>query len=121
MIIREWRGRASSLNADAYPLHFRTRVLPELLHVPGFMGGYLSRRTIEEKIEFLVLTRWRSIDAIERFAGKESGKAVVEPGAISALLDFDAIVQHYEVVEEVLVPNLHVPVQKADDDTPARS
>ncbi len=40
------------------------------------------------------------MDAIRVFAGEEIDKAVVEPGAVAALLDFDAKVQHYEVIEE---------------------
>jgi heme-degrading monooxygenase HmoA len=101
MIIREWRGRASPSKVEAYPLHFRTKVLPELSHIPGFLGAYLSRRAIDDKIEFLVLTRWRSIEAIEGFAGRDIATAIVEPGAVEALLDFDECAQHYEVIEEV--------------------
>ena len=69
MIIREWRGRASQSNADAYPRHFREKVVPELRKVPGFVGAYLSRRQLGRQIEFLVLTRWQSMDAIRGFAG----------------------------------------------------
>jgi heme-degrading monooxygenase HmoA len=101
MIIREWRGRASPSKAEAYPHHFRTRVMPELAHIPGFLGARLSRRPLDDKIEFLVLTRWRSIEAIEGFAGRDIATAIVEPGAVEALLDFDAHAQHYEVIEEV--------------------
>jgi heme-degrading monooxygenase HmoA len=100
MILREWRGRASPSNADAYPAHFRAKVLPELARVPGFMGAQLSKRRLDGRIEFLVLTRWRTIGAIEGFAGREIAKAVVEPAAAAALIDFDERVQHYEVIEE---------------------
>jgi heme-degrading monooxygenase HmoA len=100
MIIREWRGCASPSKAEAYPHHFRTKVLPELVHIPGFLGAHLSRRPLDDKIEFLVLTRWRSIEAIEGFAGRDIATAVVEPGAVEALLDFDAHARHYEVIEE---------------------
>jgi hypothetical protein len=40
------------------------------------------------------------MDAIRDFAGSEIDKAVVEPGAVAALVDFDAKVQHCEVIEE---------------------
>ena len=100
MIIREWRGRASLAEAEAYPAHFRTKVVPELVNLPGFVGAHLSRRRLGDRIEFLVLTRWKSMDAIRDFAGSEIDKAVVEPGAVAALIDFDAKVQHYEVIEE---------------------
>jgi heme-degrading monooxygenase HmoA len=100
MILREWRGRASPSNAEAYPAHFRAKVLPELARVPGFLGAQLSKREIGDTIEFLVLTRWRTIGAIQDFAGSDIAKAVVEPGAIAALIDFDRSVLHYEVIEE---------------------
>jgi heme-degrading monooxygenase HmoA len=99
MIVREWRGRAAVANADAYPKHFRTVVLPELRRVPGFLGVQLCRRSIEDKIEYLVLTRWTSMAAIRSFAGSDVGKAVVEPGAVAALVEFDDHVRHYEVIE----------------------
>jgi heme-degrading monooxygenase HmoA len=100
MILREWRGRASPSKAEAYPSHFRRRVLPELKSAPGFLGAELARRQIGEAIEFVVLTRWRDRAAIEGFAGRNINKAVVEPGAIAALIDFDASVRHYEVIED---------------------
>lgn len=101
MIIREWRGRAALSNAEAYPRHFRMNVVPDLRQVPGFLGAYLSRRELDDKIEFLVLTKWHSMDAIRAFAGSDFAKAVVEPGAIAALIDFDERVQHYETIEHV--------------------
>ena len=101
MIVREWRGRASSSQAGAYPKHFREKVIPELRHVPGFAGAQLGRRQLGDKIEFLVLTRWRSMDAIRAFAGMDVEKAVVEPDAVAALIEFDRSVWHYEVVEDV--------------------
>ena len=104
MIIREWRGRASAAGADAYPRHFREAVAPELRKLPGFLGAQLSRRRIDDRVEFLVLTRWQSMDAIRAFAGATVEQAVVEPGAVAALDDFDASVQHYEMLEEVSAP-----------------
>ncbi len=102
MIIREWRARASLAQAEAYPSHFRTKVVPDLKLLPGFVGVHLSRRRLGDGIEFLVLTRWKSMDAIRAFAGSEIDNAVVEPGAAAALIDFHAKVQHYEVTEEAL-------------------
>jgi heme-degrading monooxygenase HmoA len=99
MIIREWRGRARRSQADAYPRHFRERVISELREVQGFMGAQLSRRDVDGGVEFLVLTQWQSMDAIRGFAGTEVDKAVVEPGAAAALVEFDERVRHYEVVE----------------------
>jgi heme-degrading monooxygenase HmoA len=104
MVIREWRGRADRARADAYPRHFRDDVLPELGGIPGFLGAHLARRDLDGKLEFIVLTRWRSIGAIRAFAGADIEHAVVEPGAVAALTDFDARVRHYEVIENVEAP-----------------
>lgn len=101
MIIREWRGRAALSNPDAYRDHFRQHVAPELRDVPGFLGASVSARAVDDKIEFLVLTRWESLDCIRRFAGPDIAKAVVEPGAVAALVDFDDAVRHYECLEEI--------------------
>ena len=102
MIIRAWRGRASQARSDAYPKHFREAVVPDLRNVPGFLGAELSQRAEGDRVEFLVLTRWQSMEAVRAFAGPAVGRAVVEPGAIAALDDFDDAVRHYEVIEEVL-------------------
>jgi heme-degrading monooxygenase HmoA len=100
MILREWRGRANQANRDAYPTHFRNNVLPELHNIPGFLGACLSERQRDDTIEFLVLTRWQSLEAIRRFAGGDIARSIVEPGAVAALADYDATVQHYEIIEE---------------------
>ena len=99
MIIREWRGRTSIDRVEAYPKHFRETVAPELKTIPGFLGADLCRRLAGDKIEFLVVTRWRNMEAIRAFAGGEPDKAVVEPGAVAALADYDDFVKHYEALE----------------------
>jgi heme-degrading monooxygenase HmoA len=99
MIIREWRGRADPKRADAYPKHFREHVLPELKRLPGFRGAHLGRHMLGKKVEFVALTRWDSLESIRAFAGAEIEKAIVEPGGVAALLEFDDRVHHYEVVE----------------------
>jgi heme-degrading monooxygenase HmoA len=101
MIIREWRGRALCVKSGAYPRHFRENVVPELRNVPGFLGAHLSQRQMGDRVEFLVPTRWQSMDAIRSFAGASVDRAVVEPGAVAALVDFDDLVAHYVVIEEV--------------------
>jgi heme-degrading monooxygenase HmoA len=101
MIIREWRGRAARSRAGEYPTHFRTNVVPELRGVAGFLGATLSKREEGERVEFVVLTRWQSLEAVRAFAGVDLNRAVVEPGAVAALVDYDQTVRHYEVVEDI--------------------
>ena len=101
MIIREWRGRAPSSRASAYPDHFNNTVLPHLKTLPGFSGAQLCCRSKDDLLEFVVLTRWESIDAVRAFAGADYKQAVVEPAAVAALTDYDLSVQHYDVLTDV--------------------
>ena len=94
--------RATRATSDAYPKHFRSAVVPELHSVPGFLGALLSKRQDGERVEFVVLTQWTSMDAIRHFAGSDPDRAVVEPGAVAALTDYEQTVRHYEVVEQVI-------------------
>ena len=105
MVIREWRGRAALERSAAYPKHFREQVVPELRRVAGFRGAALCRRALADRIEFLVLTRWESMDAVRAFAGQTAERAVVEPGAAVALVDFDDTVRHYELIDEAPPPS----------------
>src|SRR5687767_9195925 len=101
MIIREWRGYASQSKSADYPRHFRDVVIPELQGIPGFQGAFLCQRPVGGEVEFLVLTRWASMDAVRAFTGADTGRAVVEPGAVAALDSYEKTVWHYEVLEEV--------------------
>jgi hypothetical protein len=100
MIIRAWRGRASPAKSDASPRHFRETVVPSLRDVPGFLGAQLTRRPEGTRSNFWCShagSPWRRSAP----SGPAVDKAVVEPGAIAALDDFDDTVRHYEVIEEV--------------------
>jgi heme-degrading monooxygenase HmoA len=99
MMVRLWRGRADLSRPEDYPRHFRDNVLPELRAMPGFLGAMLTRREDAGEIEFLVMTHWASLKAIEAFAGAGLDQAVVEPQAIAALRSCDRAVQHFEVIE----------------------
>src|SRR5262249_49265638 len=104
MIVRAWRGWAAAANANAYVEHFRDNVLPELDRIDGFAGASLLRNDRGSQVEYLVLSRWASMDAVRAFAGYDVEKAVVEPQAVAALIDFDRHVEHYLVVEDRIFP-----------------
>ena len=98
MVVRSWRGYGALAEQEAYPRHLLRTVRPKLEQLPGFRGLYLLRRQHPEEVEFVVLTLWDSMDAVRAFAGERPELAVVEPEARAALVRFDALVSHYEVV-----------------------
>jgi heme-degrading monooxygenase HmoA/uncharacterized protein YciI len=98
MILRMWKGRTSAEQAEQYIHHVTKRVFPSLGSIKGHRGAYLLRRTMNDAIEFVVLTLWESMDAVRKFAGSDADKAVVELEARAVLTDFDEHVVHFEVI-----------------------
>ena len=77
MISRHSRGLAKSTHADEYVEHLRTETFPQLSNIPGFVNASILKRKVQEGVEFLIVTNWESIKAIEQFSGREPETAVV--------------------------------------------
>jgi heme-degrading monooxygenase HmoA len=99
MMSRQWRGVASREHAEAYVDHLRGATFPALRRLPGFLDASILRREVPEGVEFLVVTRWGSLDAIRAFAGANVDAAVVPEAVAAMMVDYDRVVRHYEVLE----------------------
>jgi heme-degrading monooxygenase HmoA len=99
VISRYWRGVARPECASAYVEHLRNDTLPALRGIDGFVDASVLRRVVPEGIEFVVITQWVSLAAIEKFAGSDTERAIVPDKAQRMLTEFDARARHYEVVE----------------------
>lgn len=97
MISRQWRGVAKAEFAEAYVEHLQTETFPAIRKLRGFVGAEILRRQVPEGVEFLVVTRWASMDSIRAFAGDEVDTAVVPAKVDAMMVDYDRIVRHYEV------------------------
>ena len=100
MISRQWRGLAHAQHAEHYAQHLRDETFPQLRAIEGFVGAQLLQRRAEQGVEFLVVTQWKSLAAVERFAGTDVEAAVVPEKVQQMMIDFDRRVRHYEVVIE---------------------
>src|SRR2546428_14018182 len=89
MISRQWRGLARTDRADEYVQHLRRDTFPQLARIDGFVDANILRRPVERGVEFLVVTRWRSLDAIRKFAGADVETAVVPENGQQMMLDYD--------------------------------
>jgi heme-degrading monooxygenase HmoA len=105
MILRMWKARSTPKQAAAYIEHATKTVFPKVRNIKGHRGDYLLRRELEDVVELVVLTLWDSMEAVRRFAGSETNKAVVEREARAALTSFDEYVTHFEVVEGMTIPH----------------
>ncbi len=65
--------------------------------IPTPERAMLLERPISDAVEIIVITWWRSLDAIRGFAGTDLEGAVVADEAASLLTHFDQRVQHYEI------------------------
>jgi heme-degrading monooxygenase HmoA len=100
VIARVWTARTSADRAPAYAEHLRAHVLPSLNALGGYEGARLWQRRDGNAVELVVVTYWRSLEAIRGFAGDEIERAVVADEAAALLSDHDERVRHYELVVE---------------------
>jgi heme-degrading monooxygenase HmoA len=98
MIARLWHGWTGFEHADAYEELLRTKILPGIHRVDGYQGAYLLRRKVETGVEFITLTLWDSMAAVQAFAGEDHIVAVVPLEARKLLSRFDQQSIHYEIV-----------------------
>lgn len=102
MITRVWRGwAAGSLEADAYQELLSSEILPGLRSLPGFGGATVLRRQRAGEVEFMVETRFESLEAVTAFAGPDAERAVIEPRARALLSRVEARALLYETVAEI--------------------
>ena len=99
MISRQWRGLAKPSCAEAYVEHLRTETFPALAKIAGFVGASILRRTVADGVEFDIVTRWDSLEAVRAFAGPDAEVAVVPANVHDMMIDYDRVVRHYEVVQ----------------------
>lgn len=98
MIVRTWRGVAHPERADAYVDYFRQTGLAEYRATPGNLGVTMLRRPVAQGVEFLIVSRWSSMQAVRSFAGDEPERARFYPDDHDYFVSVEERVDHYEVV-----------------------
>jgi heme-degrading monooxygenase HmoA len=99
VISRHWFGLARPQRAEDYIQHLVRETLPQLRQIAGFVDASLLSRRTTEGVEFLVVTRWVSLDAIRRFAGSDAEAAVVPSAVADMMVRYDLRAHHFEVIE----------------------
>ena len=97
MIARVWRGNTRASDAEAYGAFLEAKGFADYRGTPGNLGAILLRRaSSSETAEFVLISYWRDLDAVRRFAGPDAEKAVYYPEDERFLLGKEPHVAHYE-------------------------
>ncbi|QIN82393.1 antibiotic biosynthesis monooxygenase [Rubrobacter tropicus] len=91
MIARIWHGVTAAVKPDEY-LDYRA--------AEGNRGVYVLRRIEADRAHSLTVSFWEPGANTVKLAGPDPEKARYCPGDEKFLLDFEAGVEHYEVVAE---------------------
>ena len=98
MISRHWKGITKREEADNYVKHLENDTFPKIRKINGFLTASILKRKVEQGTEFLIITVWESIEAIQAFAGEHAEVAVVPPMVQDMMIKYDRKVIHYEVI-----------------------
>ena len=99
MIARIWHGWTKRADANAYEEMLRDEIFPSIAarNIRGYRGAELFINEGAEKVEFVTLLRFNSMDAVKEFAGTDEGKPVIYPKAEALLTRMDERSRHYRI------------------------
>ena len=97
MFARIWHGYTRPEDADAYEAKLKPEMLPGIGKVPGYRGGYVLRRSLENEIEFITIMIWESLDAIKAVAGPNYTVSIIPEDRLKYLVRHDGHAVHYEI------------------------
>lgn len=97
MIMRVWRGWTRREDTEAYAAYIKETGIAAYEATPGNQSAYLVSRPDGDSTEFLTISFWDSLEAIEEFAGPDAETAVFYPEDDRYLVDRETTVRHYTV------------------------
>ena len=101
MIARTWKGAVRSEDANDYAAYMRATGVADYAATPGNRGAWMLRRDAGDRTEFVMVTLWDAIDALEAFAGEDYDRAVFYPEDERFLIERDRRATHYQVAASV--------------------
>jgi heme-degrading monooxygenase HmoA len=98
MIVRVWRGWIRPEDAEAYTDYVERTGMAAYRATPGNRGAWILRRQDEDRVEFVTLSFWDSLDAVRAFAGEPVDRAVFYAEDDRFLVDRETSVTHFEAL-----------------------
>ncbi|MBK1851995.1 antibiotic biosynthesis monooxygenase [Marinobacter sp. 1-4A] len=106
MIAREWKCRVPEAHNKGFTDYLYETGIKDSYATPGFLGAQIFRRSLTDKIELTLITYWDNLESIKAFAGDDISQARLYPEDGAYELEPDLSVQHYEVIEHQIAPEL---------------
>jgi heme-degrading monooxygenase HmoA len=97
VIVRVFRARVHRGKEDAFERFVIETGVPMVKAQEGCTHVTVGKSRWSEQPEFVVVTHWRSVDALQAFAGRDWQKAVIEPEEEHMLAQ--VFCDHYETIE----------------------
>ncbi len=94
MIVRVFRARIIEGRTDKFAAKFRTVSVEAVTGQPGFVSVSIGRPTRWTPREFVMISRWESVAALEAFAGPEWDTPHIPPGMEEFIEE--CWIHHYE-------------------------
>jgi heme-degrading monooxygenase HmoA len=79
MIARIWQGRTRPSMGKSYLSYLNQTGLKDYKATEGFRDVLVLTRDIGDVTEYVLITLWDSMEAVQRFAGPEPERAVYYP------------------------------------------
>jgi heme-degrading monooxygenase HmoA len=105
MICRLWHGWTTREDAAAYEAYLRDELYPHLdaeLSQDGYRGHNVLRSEVGEEVEFVTLTWFDSLEAVQGFAGPHYERPVITETAAALLKRYDSKARHFDLVLQQL-------------------
>jgi len=98
MIARIWHGWTERTDANAYEKLLRDEIFPSIAarKIKGYRSAELFIREDGNKVEFVTLLRFDSIDAVKEIADADTSQPVIYPKA-EVLITRMEQARHYRV------------------------
>ncbi len=95
MITRIWHGKTKKEDADIYRQYVSDTGINEYLETDGNLDAQIWQKDENDITHIWTITRWKDLDSIKKFAGKDFQRAKYYPEDKKYLLELEPHVDHY--------------------------
>ena len=104
-IIRTWSGWTTHKKAPAYERFLIEEVFPDVKKkgVDGLEKVSISTLTGSDEVQFFLVLKFSTLDAVKKFAGADYQKAYIPEKAKQLLERYDSTASHFELKQELVL------------------